>query len=115
MALMFNHAHAFNGELSGWDTSAATSMYAVFYNADAFNGDISGWDTSAVTTMRHMFNYAYAFNADITEWHTCAVTTMQRMFYNCPLSTSDSAAEPTSIEPCCRPTAKQKNTRDKRT
>ena len=32
-------------------------------NASAFNSDLSGWNTSAVTSMYYMFNDCEAFNA----------------------------------------------------
>ena len=55
MEYMFSRAHAFNGDLSRWDTSKVTSMYGMFGNARAFNGDLSRWDTSKVSNMEGMF------------------------------------------------------------
>ena len=55
---------SFNGDISGWDTSAVTDMGAMFNLAYAFNQDISQWDTSKVTDMLGMFNGASAFNQD---------------------------------------------------
>jgi gliding motility-associated-like protein len=65
---MFNHAYAFNGDLSFWDVSSVTSMINMFNNAVAFNGDLSFWDVSSVTSMIGMFNNAVAFNQDISSW-----------------------------------------------
>ena len=35
-------ASSFNADLSGWDTSAVTSVGHMFYDAAAFNSDLSG-------------------------------------------------------------------------
>jgi surface protein len=85
MSYMFCDAHAFNGDLSRWDTSNVTTMRTMFYQAHAFNGDLSRWDTSNVTTMRSMFCYATVFNGDLSRWDTSKVTTMADMFYECPI------------------------------
>jgi len=55
MEYMFREAHAFNGDLSRWDTSNVTTMSSMFWDAHAFNGDLSRWDTSNVTEMGLMF------------------------------------------------------------
>ena len=34
----------------------------MFKNAEDFNGNISGWNTAAVTTMNGMFRNAHDFN-----------------------------------------------------
>ena len=47
---------AFNGDISNWDVSNVTNMYAMFYNCKTFNQDISSWDVSKVTNMRNMFS-----------------------------------------------------------
>ena len=80
---MFKNARSFNGDISGWDTSAATNFYWMFYKAESFDGDISGWDTSAVTNFREMFNLAKSFNthaAGLNNWDTSASTTFRAMF-----------------------------------
>ena len=78
---MFNTALAFNGNISGWDTSGVTNMSDMFNTALAFNGNIGGWDTSSVTDMSDMFYYALAFNGNIGNWDTSSVTDMGGMFY----------------------------------
>jgi surface protein len=50
MRRLFEKASAFNGDISGWDTSKVTDMEATLRGASVFNGDISGWDTSKVIT-----------------------------------------------------------------
>ena len=76
---MFSNS-AFNGDISGWDTSSVTNMSEMFHGASAFNGDISSWDTSSVTNMNEMFRGASAFNQDIGSWDTSSVTNMSSMF-----------------------------------
>ncbi len=80
MYRMFGGATVFNGDISGWDVSKVTNMFQMFYQASAFNGDISGWNVSAVTTMSDIFNEASAFNADISGWNVSKVTHMNQMF-----------------------------------
>ena len=58
--------HVFNGNISTWDTSSATTMAGMFDGASAFNGDLSEWDTSSATTMAGMFEGASAFNGDLS-------------------------------------------------
>ena len=54
MAQLFEAAHAFNQDISGWDVSNNTKTFSMFNNARAFNRDISGWDVSNVTDMCQM-------------------------------------------------------------
>ena len=85
MANMFRNASSFNGDVSGWDTSAVITMSSMFLNATAFNGDASGWDTSAVTNMSYMFNNAAAFNAanhDLSGWPVPLIATTPTSFTN---------------------------------
>jgi surface protein len=58
----------FNHPIGDWDTSAVTSMEAMFWYAFAFNQDISRWDTSNVLTMNRMFLGASAFQRDLRMW-----------------------------------------------
>ena len=44
------------GPIADWCVSAITDMRELFFNLGNFNADISGWDTSSVTTMYAMFN-----------------------------------------------------------
>ena len=85
MSSMFYGAAAFNGDVSGWDTSQVTSMTYMFYGASSFNGDVSGWDTSSATNMSNMFNGATAFNAanhDLSGWPVPLIATTPTNFTN---------------------------------
>ena len=73
----------FNGDISGWDVSNVTNMYAMFYNCKAFNKDISSWDVSNVTDMHGMFYECESFNQDISTWDVSNVTDMGSMFCGC--------------------------------
>ena len=110
----------------GSTSTALTYTRTVFYNAHAFNADISKWDTAQVTTMENstsnftslsscsiacsmracgsltilgflfflcldststaysytVFYYATAFNADISKWNTARVTDMSKSTSN---------------------------------
>ena len=46
----------FNGDISNWDVSNVTNMYAMFYFCKTFNKDISGWDVSNVKTLNFIFD-----------------------------------------------------------
>ena len=72
----------FNGDISHWDTSSATTMNSMFSNATDFNQDIGDWDTSNVTDMSSVFNGAPKFNHDIGSWDTGKVTNMIGIFNN---------------------------------
>lgn len=72
----------FNEDLSGWDTSSATTFFGMFAHASSFNGSIATWNTSSVTDMSFMFLYATNFSNDMSQWDVSRVTTMEKMFYN---------------------------------
>ena len=55
----------FNGDVSNWDTSSATTMTGTFWNAAAFNRPLA-WDTSKLTTMESTFRgTSGAFNPEL--------------------------------------------------
>ena len=60
--------------------SNVTSMECMFYDAHAFNGDLSTWDTSNMTFMEGMLQRVRAFNGDLSRWDT----DMCGMFRGCP-------------------------------
>ena len=78
--LSYRGSTSFNGDISHWDTSDVTSIFAMFLGATSFNQDISNWDTSNVTNMEFTFEGASAFNQDIGSWDTSSVDNMRYMF-----------------------------------
>ena len=54
----------------------------MFESADTFNGDISTWDTSSATTFNRMFSLASAFEGkNGLAWSTSKVEDANMMFY----------------------------------
>ena len=75
------------GDLSGWNTSNVTDMYAMFQECDCLEsiGDISGWNTAKVTYMNGLFNCCVRLGGigDLSGWNTSNVTDMDAMFQDC--------------------------------
>lgn len=69
-------------DVSGWDTSAATSMRSMFARCRNFNQPLR-FDTHTVTEMGGMFSGCTAFDQPLTFNDTGAVTRMDRMFFGC--------------------------------
>ena len=82
MYAMFWSARSFNQPIGSWDISNVKNTWSMFASADSFNQAIGSWDTSQVTHMRQMFRDNAAFNQDIGSWNTAQVTDMQEMFYS---------------------------------
>lgn len=85
----FLDMRTFNEDISGWDTSSVTNMYAMFRYATSFNGDVSNFDTSSVTSMGYMFEKAISFNQDLSNFDTSSVTDMDGMFAFAPSFNGD--------------------------
>jgi len=56
----------FNGDISQWNTTQATSFCGMFLQSK-FNGDISSWDVSNVKDFTFMF-YNSDFQGDLSSW-----------------------------------------------
>jgi len=82
MDAMFTNCSLFNQSLS-FNTSAVTSMGEMFTYCSVFNQPLS-FNTSAVEFMNRMFREATAFNQNISSWNTGAVTDMSQMFRDAP-------------------------------
>jgi len=84
MSAMFSGAKLFNQPIGSWDVSNVGNMQNIFQDADAFNQDIGSWDVSNVGNMRAMFRLNSGFNnggsPSISGWTTSACTTMYEMF-----------------------------------
>jgi len=82
MREMFNRASSFNGSLSQWDVTRATSTSSMFAGATSFNGAISSWDVSNVRYMQFMFADATSFNQNLC-WDV-SIASITFMFSNSP-------------------------------
>ena len=78
----FGNSSAKYIDLSGLDTSNATTMYRMFYDCmDLISLDLSGFDTSKVTDMSYMFFACRSLTClDLSSFDTSSVTNMERMF-----------------------------------
>ena len=71
--------------MTGWNTSRVTNMYAMFEytsNLDLTPSQVNNWNTSSVTNMSHMFRHSkLSMTAlNLSDWNTKAVTNMSYMF-----------------------------------
>jgi surface protein len=76
----------FNGDISNWDVSNVTSMWAVFKLSN-FNNDISNWDVSNVKDMNSMFEKS-VMSYNLESWGTKVnkLTNVKNMFKLTPVS-----------------------------
>ena len=70
----------FNEDLSGWNVSAAETMFGMFARTTSFNQDISSWNVTSVRDMVEMFFDAESYNQDISSWNISQVVNMSSMF-----------------------------------
>lgn len=75
------NATDFNEDLSDWDVSSSTSMFAMFEGAQSFNQPLDSWNVSAVTDMSYMFAEAFAFNQPLEKWSVSSVRIFDSMFH----------------------------------
>jgi hypothetical protein len=73
----------FNGDLSTWDMSSATTIEGMFNGCSIYNQPMNDWDVSNVLTTVTCFYKNYAFNQNIGAWRLTSCTNCQDMFYNC--------------------------------
>ena len=72
-------------DLSSFDTSNVTDMYAMFDECRAESINLSNFDTSKVINMKRMFGNCIAQSLDLSSFDTSKVTNMERMFEGCEL------------------------------
>lgn len=71
---VFWQCYAFNGDLSGWDTSNIALFIDCFKDATSFNQPLP-WDVGNGQQMTGMFNGATSFNQDLSAWCVENITT----------------------------------------
>jgi surface protein len=83
-----NYDNLGSNSISGWTTSAVTTMNYMFYTtplSTKFNRNIGSWDVSKVTEFNYMFHQQTVFNNNgspsISGWTTTAATEMGHMFF----------------------------------
>lgn len=65
----------FDGDLSTWDTSSATSFHTMFLRASSFTGTgLQNWNVGSVEDLFGTFWYASSFNEDISQWDVSSAT-----------------------------------------
>jgi Mycoplasma protein of unknown function, DUF285 len=78
---MMNRAHAFDADVSAWNTSSATTMEAMMYETLVFNGNVTAWDVSNLESMAYMFSQARRFQGgDLRQWNVSKVRDMSELF-----------------------------------
>ena len=93
---MFSGSMASSINLSTFDTSNVTDMYAMFYNTPVTVLDVSKFNTSKVTDMSLMFNNTKATTIDVSGFDTSNVTNMSYMFAASKATTLDVSGFDTS-------------------
>ena len=79
-------------DLSGWDVSKVTTFSRMIYDCENLTtiGDISTWNTAAATTMLEMFYQSDLMNPDVSGFDMGLVTTANNMFTEpCALSNAN--------------------------
>ena len=85
MGGMFGFANQFSQDIGDWDVSSVEAfnhMFAGGWNQANTTTitDISGWNTSSATNMGAMFYSVSNFNVDISSWNVSNVTSFGDMF-----------------------------------
>jgi surface protein len=79
-------------DISGWDTSNVTSMYAMFFYCKSLEYlDVSSWDTSKVTDIGCIFNGCK--KSIIPNWYKAKKKLTESKFNFNPVDYSDDDSE----------------------
>ena len=92
---MFTGATSFNGDLSGWCPTKATSFEDFAYGATSYQGgNLTGWApcVGSATSMSQMFRGAN-FTGEAQGWQLTKVTDMKYMFYGNAFFQADSISD----------------------
>tara|TARA_R110002126_G_scaffold116875_3_gene256502 strand:- start:2026 stop:4377 length:2352 start_codon:yes stop_codon:yes gene_type:complete len=81
MYYMFEDNKTFNQPIGSWDVSNVLDMEGMFYDNNVFDQPLSGWNVSNVDTMKNMLRNT-TFNQPIDTWVVTGVTDMLGMFMN---------------------------------
>jgi Mycoplasma protein of unknown function, DUF285 len=83
MASMFQAADLFSGNLFAFNTSRVVDMTAMFASAISFEGaGLRNWDTSATSSMKALFSETFSFNKRnvLSSWDVSNVLNMAEIF-----------------------------------
>ena len=75
-------------DLTHFNTSNVTTMYAMFAECGVSSLNLSEWNTSSVTDMSLMFQSCSLTSLNVSGWNTSSVTDMSLMFDGCSNLTS---------------------------
>ncbi len=86
MGFLFNNTSVTTLDLSTWDTSQVTDMYAMFANMPNLTEiqGIENFKTENVTNMGYIFSNTALSVLNLSTWNTTQVTSMDSMFANMP-------------------------------
>ena len=71
-------------DISEWNVSNVTNMFAMFYACEHFDSDLSNWDVSKVDNMHTMFADCKNFTGKgLENWNTAKLEILTNTFYNC--------------------------------
>ena len=71
-------------DVSNWDVSNVTDMQFMFYGCSSIGEiDVSNWDVSKVTSFDHFAAHANLKRKGIENWKTTSATNMNALFHNC--------------------------------
>ena len=81
MQQTFKSCSVFDGDVSSWDVSTATSFLGTFDSCLLFNQDIDTWNVGNGLDFSHMFSEASLFDQPLNSWNVTKGKTFAYMFY----------------------------------